>query len=205
MLANVIPHPPPRSTGAWRYMAGLASTLTEAEPQRCFRYPSPPIAGSSCADGLDADGAWLLGAAHRWPALRPPKGVEQRRLDTALAEVCEAIESSELWDPNIVLRIACRPIVLSGWCSWRICMIIAELLREAVRSSRDVRAIAVEFALADEARCVVVDDGVASPNPGGGRAGLGVDALVAELGGRVVRSSDDTGSAVLVCVPGAAL
>jgi hypothetical protein len=186
-------------------MARLASTLAEPEPQRCFRYPSPPVAMPSCADSLDADGAWLLGAARRWPALRPPKGSEQRRLDTALAEVCEAIGSSELRDGNIVLSIVCRPIVLGGWRSWQMCMIIAELLLDAVRNSRDVRSIAVELAVADEIRCVVVDDGVASPSAGRSRASIEVDALVAELGGRVVRSSDETGSAVMVCVPGAAL
>ena len=159
----------------------------------------------SCADGLDADGAWLLGAAHRWPALRPPKGPEQWRLDTALAEVGEAIGSSELRDDNIVLKIACRPIVLSGWRGWQICVIVAELLLDAVRNSRDVRSIAVEFAVADEARCVVVDDGVASPSAGRNRARIEVDALVAELGGRVVRCSDETGSAVVMCLPAAAL
>ena len=204
MMADVLPQPA-RTTGAWRYMAGLASALAEGEPQRGVPHPSPPIAMRSYADGLDADGAWLLGAAHRWPALRPPKGLEQRRLDTALAEVCEAIGSSGLRDDNIVLKFACRPIVLSGWRSWQICVIVAELLLDAVRNSRGVRSIAVEFAVADEARCVVVDDGVASPGASRNRACSEVDALVAELGGRVVRCSDETGSAVLVCAPAAAL
>src|SRR5579859_965874 len=135
MLADVLPHQPARSTGAWRYMARLASTLAEAGPQRCFIYPSPPIAMRSRADSLDADAALLLAAVHACPALRPPRGPEQRRLDIALAEVCAAIESSELRERGIALRVACDPFVLGGWCAWQICVIVAELLLQTARNS----------------------------------------------------------------------
>ena len=204
MLAEILPHQPPRSTGAWRYMARLASTLAQDEPERFFPRPSPPILTPPRADGLDTDAAWLLAVAHACPALRPPRGAERRRLDTALADVCAALEGSELRDRGIALRVACDPIVLSGWRAWQICVIVAELMLHATCNSRNLRSIAVEFAVADEARCVVVDDGVASHSAASRRT-VEVDGLVAAMGGRIDRCSDETGSAVLVRVPRAAL
>jgi hypothetical protein len=201
MLADILHHQTPPSTEVWRYVASLAGGSTA---RRRFLSLAPTTTAPR-ADGLDTDAAWLLAAAYACPALRPPRAPEQRRLDIALAEVCAAIEQTELRERSIALRIACDPIVLSGWCAWQICVIVAELLLNASRSSLDVRSIAVEFAVADEARCVVVDDGVTSRRAGRSRGIVEVDALVAAMAGRVDRRSDETGSAVLVRVPRAAL
>jgi hypothetical protein len=204
MFADVLRHQPPPSAEVWRYVASLAGEFGEAKQQR-FIGCIAPTTNPSRADGVDVDAAWLLAATHACPALRPPRGPEQRRFDTALAEVCAAIERSELRDRSISLRVACDPLVLSGWCAWQICVIVAELLLHAARNSRDVRAIAVEFAVADEARCVVVDDGVASHSAARSRGVVEVNGLVAAMGGLVERHSDETGSAVMVRVPRAAL
>jgi hypothetical protein len=204
MLTDILHRQPPPSAEVWRYVASLAGELTQAQPRR-FIGCLAPTTNSPRADGLDTDAAWLLAAAHACPALRPPKGPEPRRLDIALAEVCATIERSELRERSIALRIACDPLVMSGWCAWQICVIVAELLLHAARSRRDVRSIAIEFAVADEARCVVVDDGVASHGAVSSRGIVEVDGLVAAMGGRVDRRSDETGSAVLVRVPRAAL
>ncbi|MDB5483131.1 MAG: sensor histidine kinase [Caulobacteraceae bacterium] len=184
-------------------MASLAGELMEAN-QRWFIGCIAPTTIPPRADGFDTDAAWLL-AAHACPALHPPRGPEQRRLDTALAEVCAAIESSELRERGIALRVACDPFVLGGWRTWQICVIVAELLLHAARNSRNVRSIAVEFGVADEARCVVVDDGVATRSAAWTRGIVEVDGLVAAMGGRVDCLSDETGSAVMVRVPRAAL
>ena len=199
MLPDVLRHQPSPSTAGWRYVAGLAQT----KPERFAG--SAPAATTPRADGFDADAAWLLAAAHVCPALQPPKGPEQRRLDTALAEVCAVIDSSELQARNITLRLACGPIVLSGWRNWQICVIVADLLLAAARDGREVRSISVEFGLGEEARCVVVDDGVASPGSARSPGAVEVDGLVEEMGGRVVRCADETGCAVMVRVPRAAL
>jgi hypothetical protein len=204
MLADVLHYQPAPSAEVWRYMASLAGDLAEAKQPRfiaCFA----PTAAPPRADGFDPDAAWLLAAANSCPALRPPRGPEQRRLDTALAEVCAAIEGSELRERCVALRVACDPFVLSGWRTWQICVIVAELLLHAARNSQNVRSIAVEFAVADEARCVVVDDGLASRSAARSRGIVEVDGLVAAMGGRVERCSDETGSAVMVRVPRAAL
>jgi hypothetical protein len=203
MLAEVLHHQSGPSAEVWRYVASLAE-LMEAK-QQWFIGGLAPTNISPRADGLDTDAAWLLAAANACPALRPPRGPEQRRLDTALAEVCVAIERSELREQSIALRLACDPISLSGWRTWQICVVVAELLLHAARNSRNVRSIAVEFAVADEARCVVVDDGDASHSAAGGRGIVEVDGLVAAMGGHVDRRSDETGSAVMVHVPKAAL
>lgn len=184
-------------------MAGLAGELAQAKPKRFSG--SPPSATTPQADGFDTDAAWLLAAAPVCPALQPPKGPEQRRLDTALAQVCALVDSSELQARNIALRLACGPIVLSGWRSWQICVIAANLMLAAARDGRDVRSICVEFGLGDEGRCVVVDDGVASPSSARSPSSVEVDGLVEEMGGRVVRCADENGCAVVVRMPRAAL
>lgn len=204
MLTDVLHHQSAPSAEVWRYVAGLTGELMEAK-QRQFIGCLAPTTLPPRADGFDADAAWLLAAAPACPALCPPRGLEQRRLDTALAEVCAAIEKSELRDRSIALRVACDPFVLSGWRAWQICVIVAELLLHAARNSQNVRSIAAEFAVADEARCVVVDDGVAPHNAAGSRGIVDVYGLVAAMGGRVDRCSDETGSAVMVRVPRAAL
>jgi hypothetical protein len=84
-------------------------------------------------------------------------------------------------------------------------VIVAELLLHTARNSRNARSIAVEFAVADEATCAVVDDGVATHSAAWSRGIVEVDGLVAAMGGRVDRHSDETGSAVMVRVPRAAL
>jgi len=200
MLADLLGHQPPPSTEVWRYVAGLAGAFADMKPRR-FISPAPTTPPR--ADGLDTDAAWLLAAAHACPALRPPRGPERRRLDVALAEVCAAIETSELRERSIALRVACDPIQLSGWRAWQICVIVADLLLHAARNSRNVRSIAVEFAVADDARCVVVDDG--SRRVARSRGIVEIDSLVAAMGGRVDRHFDETGSAVMVRVPRAAL
>jgi hypothetical protein len=203
MLAEVLRHQPPPWAEVWRYLASLAE-LMEAKQQRFIGGLAPSTVPPR-ADGLDTDAAWLLAAAYTCPALRPPRGPEQRRLDTALAEVCVAIEKSELREQSIALRLACDPVELSGWSNWQMCVIVAELLLHTARNSRNVRSIGVEFAVTDEARCVVVDDGVASHSAARGRGIVEVAGLVAAMGGRVDRRSDETGSAVMVRLPKAAL
>jgi hypothetical protein len=202
MLTDVLRHQPPPSAEVWRYVASLAGGFTDARPRR-FIGSFALTTHSPRADGLDTDAAWLLAAAHACPALRPPRGPERRRLDVALAEVCAAIERSELRDRSIALRVACDPVVLSGWRAWQICVIVADLLLHAARNSRNVRSIAVEFAVADDARCVVVDDG--SRRVARSRGIVEIDSLVAAMGGRIDRHFDEKGSAVMVRVPKAAL
>ena len=204
MLADILRHQPPPSTEVWRYIASLAGEFTQAK-QRGFIGCLAPTTNPPRADGLDTDATWLIAVTHACPALRPPRSLEQRRLDTALAEVCAAIEGAELRDRSITLRVACDPVVLTGWRAWQICVIVAELLRHVARNSQSVCSIAVEFAVTDEAKCVVVCDGVASHSAAGIRDVVEVDGLVTAMGGRIDRHSDETGSVVMVRVPRAAL
>lgn len=203
MLADVLhPRQPHPSTEGWRYLASLARALSGANDRQRICYVAPLTTTPSVADGLDTDTAWVLGLAQLCPALRPPQEAEVRRLDADLAQVCAAVDSSELRDRKISLRVICPPMALNGWRSWQICVLVANLLLEATRNSRDVRSIAVEFALTEDASCVVIDDGVALPSSADARE---VNGLVAEMGGEVVRISDDSGSAIMVRVPKAAL
>jgi hypothetical protein len=193
------------ATAGWTYLAGLVDALAKPGRRWFVRHDPPSTVSAPRPDGLDSDAAWLLATASGCPALRPPEGLEQRRLDSDLAQVCVAIGSAELQDRDIELTVACRPVILSGWRSWQICWIVAELLLDAARHSRNVRSITVEFAVADEAQFAVVDDGVASSDPAQSRARVEVDGLVVEMGGRIVRCCEETGSAVVVSMSGAAL
>ncbi|MDB5436101.1 MAG: sensor histidine kinase [Phenylobacterium sp.] len=205
MLACVFPSSP--TTDGWRYVASLARhTLADAGRRDFIRCAAPPVSSMVCVDSIDNDAAWLLGAVHDCPALRPPNGPELRSLDGDLEEVGAAISKSELSERHIRLHVICPPMTLDAWRSWQICTIVAELLLDALRNSRDVGSILVEFrAVADEAQCVIVDDGVAFSSPVRRRSAASVDALVAEIGGRIARRTGDSGSAVMICVPGVGL
>jgi hypothetical protein len=205
MLACVFPSSP--TTDGWRYVASLARyTLAEAGRRDFIRCAAPPVSSMVCVDSIDNDAAWLLGAVHDCPALRPPNGPELRSLDGDLEEVGAAISKSELSERHIRLHVICPPMTLDAWRSWQICTIVAELLLDALRNSRDVRSIMVEFRpVADEAQCVIIDDGVAFSSPVRRRSAASVDALVAEIGGRIARRTNDSGSAVIICVPGVCL
>jgi hypothetical protein len=205
MLAYVSPSSP--TTDGWRYVASLARhTLADAGRRDFIRCAAPPVSSMVCVDGIDSDAAWLLGAVHDCPALRPPNGPELRSLDGDLAEVGAAISKSEAGARYIRVHVICRPMTLNAWRSWQICTIVAELLLDALRNSRNARSIVVEVrAVADEARCVIFDDGPAFSGPVRRRSAASVDALVAEIGGRIARRTDDSGSAVMICVPGICL
>ncbi len=205
MLTSISPSSP--TTDGWRYVASLARhTLADAGRRDFIRCAAPALDSMACVDSVDSDAAWLLGAVHDCPALRPPTGPELRSLEGDLAEVGAAISKSELSERQIQLHMVCRPMMLNAWRSWQICTIVAELLLDALRNSRNVRSIMVEFrAVAEEAQCLIVDDGVALPSPGLCRSAASVDALVAEIGGRIARSSDENGSVVMICIPGDAL
>jgi hypothetical protein len=205
MAADVPNNLPVPATAGWTYLASLVGMLAEPGQRWCVRHAAPAPVGMPRPDGLDTDAAWLLATAASCQALRPPEGLEQRRLDSDLAQVCAAIDLSELQERDIELTVACQPVILSGWRSWQICWIVAELLLDAARHSHSVRSITVEFAAADEAQFAVVDDGVASPDPAWRRARLEVDGLVVEMGGRIARCREETGSAVVVSMSGATL
>jgi hypothetical protein len=205
MLASVSRSSP--TTDGWCYVASLARhTLADAGRRDFIRCAAPPVSSMACVDGIDNAAAWLLGAVHDCPALRPPNGPELRSLDGDLTEVGATISKSELSERHIRLHMVCPPMTLDAWRSWQICTIVAELLLDALRNSRNVRSIVVEFrAVADETQCVILDDGVALSSSARRRSAASVEALIAEIGGRIARCTDDSGSAVMICVPGVGL
>ena len=71
---------------------------------------------------------------------------------------------------------------------WRIALIVAELIRNAVRHGLAGRAGCVRVALTrtpGSVRCVVSDNGRASSDPRHGRGRRLIEMLAAELGGEV--------------------
>ena len=75
----------------------------------------------------------LRGAAIAHRALRDPKTDAPKRLDAELELLCEALCASLLEGRPISLTLNCDPINLNGQRCWRLCLILSELVRNAVR------------------------------------------------------------------------
>src|SRR5262249_918380 len=132
-------------------------------------------------------------------------GPQTRRLDTELASLGSALSETLLSERGIGLTLHCDEIVLDARRSWQMCLIISELVMNAVRHAfgeADRGEIFVDIRQSGpNLRCIVSDNGSASvaPSPGGGTTI--VDGLVNDLNGRVSRAFTSAGSAVCVMFP----
>lgn len=154
---------------------------------------------------LDEVMVHLHAAAKTLQALRPPRTPLHRNLSDDLEELCGALSAAILMQKAIRLTLASDRAVVSADQSWKICLVVAELVMNAARHAFQSSAegeIRVELSALDGAlRCAVVDNGAAAAVISAGRGSSILDAIASELDGAITRTHSGQGSAVILHVP----
>lgn len=145
----------------------------------------------------------LRAQARAHQALQPP--LERGLIDLGehLAQLCTTLSRAALDERGIRLTLRHEDISLEAGRCWRVGLIAAELITNAVRHSNTAR-ITIDVAI-DGASivCKVSNDG-ACERFIAGRGSQVVDGLARDLGGGVERSFGPEGVSVLVAFPGTA-
>ena len=125
--------------------------------------------------------------AHR--ALQSPRADDEMNLGDHLDRLCAAISDAALRDRGVKLILLEDEIVLTPDRCWRVGLIIAELITNAVRhgfGGRGGGMIVIEVRQAGtEVLCQVSDNGGCEPNPPASRGRRVVEGLAADLGGDI--------------------
>jgi two-component sensor histidine kinase len=147
----------------------------------------------------------LLALARAHEVLQPPMGSAVADLGANLTRLCLAMTSSRLAQRGIELRLSIsKPVLLDAKRCWRTQLIISELITNASRHAFGSEAGCISVAIdcvSGEVVCCVRDDG--SPAAIAKR-GLGtelVDALAADLNGRVERQHTTSGTTITLRFP----
>jgi two-component sensor histidine kinase len=147
----------------------------------------------------------LTASATAFRALSPPPNAAPRNLDEELEALCKSLTTSLLAKNNIQLTFSAEPVSVAAHRSWKICLIVSELITNAARHAfrgRARGAITVTLAMRGEViSCSVADDGAASPMLAPGRGTAILDGIAAELGGTIARNLSSQGSAIVLQVP----
>jgi two-component sensor histidine kinase len=146
----------------------------------------------------------LLDYAEVHRALQPPLGAAPVELSSYLQRLCSALVRATLNRRGIKLTLLEDEVELDPARCWRVGLIVAELINNALKHGFDVGGgvIVVEVKTQGGAVCCrVTDDGRASLTAIPGRGSQIVDALAAELGGRIQRTFTELGSTILLSFP----
>jgi len=154
---------------------------------------------------LDEVRARLKAGAYAHRLLRPPRARVVRRLDEDMERLCVALSSLMPPDQTIGLTLCCEPVEFDARRSWQACLIVSELVTNAVKHSfrgGDVGEVAIEVRrIGAELRLVVSDNGSACEVASLGRGSGIVSGLVEQLGGVLWRKHTPTGSTIVVSCP----
>jgi two-component sensor histidine kinase len=138
-------------------------------------------------------------------ALRPPPADRRCDLGAYLEGVCAALSCASLRDRGVRLTLVPSEAMLAGDRCWRVALIVAELVNNAVRHAfvRGGGRILVEVeSLGSTILCRVTDDGrplSCSPPHGWGRSI--VQSLTRTLGGRIEWQFEPSGTQVVLQIP----
>jgi two-component sensor histidine kinase len=141
-------------------------------------------------------------AVHR--ALRMPTPGAQVDAAGYLRELCDSMSRSKLEHLEIALVLVCSPVTLASERCWHLGMIVYELVTNAARHAfgGGVGKVRVELSCADgDVRCVVTDNGSASPAVGRGQGLEIVSHLADDLGGTVQHRFQANGSTSILVLP----
>lgn len=146
----------------------------------------------------------LQGVAQVHHVLRAPELRTSVDACAYLRTLCQAIGQAQVEPRGIALLFVERPLRLDSERCWRLGLIVSELITNAVRHAFEGPAgqISVEVHHVDSAICCRVSD-----NGAGGRAvgcGTGlqiINALLADLGGRLEQDRTCRGSIFTVRIP----
>jgi two-component sensor histidine kinase len=141
-------------------------------------------------------------AAHR--ALQAPHTPGQTDLSEYLAGICAAQTQAQLNELGVRLALKRADVRLDAGRCWRVGLIVAELINNAVRHGFGGGAgeIAIELAVdGSSVLCRVTDNGRAAGQAPPARGRFLVEALAAELGGDAQWRFTPLGTTVLLIVP----
>jgi two-component sensor histidine kinase len=195
------------AAGAWLYVDEISHrTMNDyafmlATVERASRAVRDPIAVTALADVS----ARLAAGAGAYRVLGPPRDDDARRLDEDLEQLCAALSVSGLDVRNIGLTLCCEPVTLSARRCWIACLIVSELVSNALKHAfcdRGSGEIAIDVrAMAEQLRIVVSDNGCGAKVVTPGR-GMGiVNALADELDGALLRRQTPSGSTIVLICP----
>jgi len=142
-------------------------------------------------------------AVHR--ALRPPPIAQPCDLGSYLAEVCRALSCASLGDRGVRLTLIPGDVSLAADRCWRVALIVAELVNNALRHAFGGGGGSVLVEIDTDGStisCRVSDDGrsaAGDPTPGLGRSII--ESLARALGGGIQWRFEPTGSSALLCIP----
>ena len=159
-----------------------------------------PAAGRALAQAADR----LHAHAETHRALLAPRATGPVELGREIGKLCEAISRASLARRNIELSVATDDIWIDGARSWRIGLIVSELIRNSVRHGLRGAAGAIRVNLTRKgswARCAVTDNGVGVQESAEGRGRRLVRALTTELGGSATWRFTGFGSIVGIDFP----
>jgi two-component sensor histidine kinase len=163
------------------------------------------VADDASRSALDQVARRLRSAALAYRVLQPPANNAPQRLDHALEHTGAALCASLLEGRAISLTLMCDPVELTGPRCWQACLVVSELIRNAVRhafADRDEGAIFVELRTNGAQVCCTVSDNGRAPDvvlPGRGTAIL--EGLAGRLDGKIRRVHTPAGSLVALTFP----
>ena len=141
--------------------------------------------------------------AHR--VLSPPTVESAADLGGYLTQLCQAKAEAELERRGTTLRLAVvSPVALDNVRCWRVGLIVSELITNAARHGLPSGPGEICVLLAADAGqvvCRVSDNGSAAATITPGLGTRIVDALAAELDGRVERRFGETGATITLTFP----
>lgn len=196
-----------RPTGAWLYLDEVMHrvlndyTVMMATVRLAAMQTSDAASGEALGDVMDR----LNGSAKAFRALTPPGDRSLRELDEELESLCAALSASGTLKKGIELTFAGDPVCVSAQRSWKICLVVSELITNAARHAfLDYMRGSIEVRLtvqAETIRCIVADNGSASLRIKAGRGSGILDAIATELGGTLFRHHTSLGSKVELELP----
>jgi two-component sensor histidine kinase len=149
-----------------------------------------------------SNGLMAHAEAHR--ALLAPAASGSVDLAEYVIQVCTAMNKALLAPNGVRLVVDADEILLEAGRSWRVGLIIAELIRNAARHGLGGGPGAIRVSIAETCgwvSCRVSDNGRAAGNPETGRGRKLVEALAAELGGSADWSFTPSGCIARLEIP----
>jgi two-component sensor histidine kinase len=154
----------------------------------CLSAVAERSANPSTKEALDEAAERLVAyvAAHR--ALLPPSASDALNLADYIGALCASLAQTAPEETRAQVTLQADDVWLeAGWC-WRIGLILAELMRNAIRHGlrRGPGEIAIRVVdQPDHIVFLVADNGCAPPNPKPGRGQRLIRSLAIELGGDI--------------------
>ncbi|HEX3364171.1 sensor histidine kinase [Phenylobacterium sp.] len=147
----------------------------------------------------------LRACANVHRALRPPPGGRPRDLGAYLETVCVALTCASLRERGVHLTLIPCDVSLAADRCWRVALITAELVHNAVRHAFDEgggRIIVEVENLGSTILCRVRDNGrPPSPCPPQGSGRRIVESLTQALDGRIAWLFEPSGTTVVLRIP----